>query len=76
VKRVIRRTRQAQPEVKRSRPSSTTRQTDFAESVRDQQKNRGGPCSTNRTSYPQGNSEYEYSDSELLPQDVPSKDLD
>jgi hypothetical protein len=70
---MIRRTRQAQPQTKTSWPSSTTRQTDFGESVGGQQKDRGVPSSSNRTSYPQGNSEYEYSDSELLGQDVTRK---
>jgi hypothetical protein len=74
VKRLIRRrTRLAQPQVKTSRPGSTMRETDFGESLCGQQKDRGVPSSSNRTSYPQGNSEYEYSDSELLGQDVPRK---
>jgi len=34
VKRLIPRTRKAQPQIKRSRPSSTRRETDFGESLR------------------------------------------
>src|SRR5205823_14856343 len=60
VKRLIRRSRQAQPQIKTSRPSSTTRETDFGESLRGQQKDRSCSSSRNRTPYPQGNSEYEY----------------
>jgi len=49
-------------------------ETDFDERLRGQQQDRGGPSSRNCTSYPQGNSEYDYSDSELLRQDVPGKE--
>lgn len=60
VKRLMRRTRQAQRQITRSRPSSTKRETDFGESLRGQQKDQRGPSSRNCTSYPQGNSEYDY----------------
>lgn len=76
VKRLIHRTRQAPPQVKKSPPSRTTRKTDFGKNLRGQRKDRRGPSSRNVLPIRRGTLNTNISDSELRRQDVPGKEAD